>query len=369
MRVPTNRLSNNMMYVLGKSMTRIERVQIEMALGKKLLKPSDDPVGTRSIMSLHSLKSKNLQYQEGVSDGLRWIQSLENSLMDTTDILTRVKELVIQASNEMPEGRDPLGTEMNEILDELIAETRTMLGDRYILSGFSTTSAPYTTSNVVTGEVFTAGAVDAEVDLGHARITSGTMTVSNLAGTTIYTEGTDYSVDYGTGRITVLGGGTMSEGTDYRLSYETDSTSSVTLNSNVEGDIIRQIDSDREVSVNMLAPDVFQDDEDIFQMVIDLKNLLWRNDGDGVHALLDNVDNAIDHVTEQLGVVGIRTNSMENQQVMLESELIDIESFMGEIEGVDMAEAVVRLQAEQFGYQAALATTANLMQLSLVNYM
>ena len=357
------------MYVLARSMTRIERIQIEMALGKKLLKPSDDPVGTRSIMSLHSLKSKNLQYQESVSDGLRWIQSLENSLMNTTEILTRVKELVIQASNEMPEGRDPLGTEMNEILEELIAETRTMLGDRYIFSGFSTTSSPYTTSNVVTDEIFTAGAVDAEVDMDHARVTSGTLTVSNLAGTTIYTEGTDYSVDYDTGRITILASGLMSEGTDYRVSYETDSISSITLNSDVEGDIVRQIDSDRSATVNMLAPDVFQGDEDLFQLVVDLKNLLWRNDGDGVQAFLDNVDNAIDYVTEQLGVVGIRTNSMENQQVMLESESIDIVSFMGEIEGVDMAEAVVRLQAEQFSYQAALATTANLMQLSLVNYM
>ncbi|MBN1826838.1 MAG: flagellar hook-associated protein FlgL [Candidatus Eisenbacteria bacterium] len=369
MRIPSNRLSHNMMNILNNSMGRIERIQTEMATGRRIQKPSDDPRATRRLLALQQLQADNTQYQGNIADGLRWLTETENSLNEITEVLMQLKEIALQAANEVPVDRNAMASTVNELLTEFLDQSRVMIDDRYLFSGYSTSTAPYTASTTVTGEAFTAGAVGAATDLENARIESGSLVVTDLSGTVTYVEGVDYEADYETGRITLLGGGAMAEGTGYLADYETETYSSFSLADDIEGEIVRQVARDRTVNVNLVAPEVFQADVDLFEMVVGLKNQLWKDDAVGVQGLLDSIDTAIDHVTEVLGVVGTRSVSLENQQISLESNAINLESMIADLDGVDLAEAVVRLQAEQMGYEAALATSANLMQMSLVNYL
>jgi flagellar hook-associated protein 3 FlgL len=145
--------------------------------------------------------------------------------------------------------------------------------------------------------------------------------------------------------------------------------STVTLDPAVQGDVLRQVDPNRTAQVNMLASDVFTGAVDVFQLAIDLKNALWKDDGAAADALIDSLDAAIDDLTESLGTIGAKTVSLENHQSRLENEELDLVNFISEIEGADMPAAVVRLQAEQTAYEAALAATGRLMQISLINYL
>ena len=123
--------------------------------------------------------------------------------------------------------------------------------------------------------------------------------------------------------------------------------SSVDIAESVEGTVIRQVGATRQVQVNLLGSEVFQEGVDVFQLAIDFKNALWKDDPDAVGGLLDSIDEAIRHVSELLGVVGTRAEGLENQDLRLQSDQIALEAFLSDVENADLTSAVVRLQ----GYQ------------------
>lgn len=73
----------------------------------------------------------------------------------------------------------------------------------------------------VTDEAVTAD-VDAWVDLAHARLQPGTVVVTNSAGDTTYTEGDDYVIDYGKGRLLALAAGAITDGQALQVDYTYD---------------------------------------------------------------------------------------------------------------------------------------------------
>jgi flagellar hook-associated protein 3 FlgL len=362
-------MHNSMIYALDKALGRIQRIQMEMATGKRVLRPSDDPAGTSRILALRRQMDDNAQYQRNIADGLRWNTLAEGSLTTVTDILMQMKDYAVRGANESTETRKEMGVSVDQLFEEILDQSRARIDGRFLFSGFNSFTAPFVAESDVTDETFTAAAVGTAVDLDHARIANGSVVVTDLSGSTTYTEGVDYTIDYDTGRLTLATGSGMVAGTDYLVSYTTEGTSSVEAAEDIEGSIVRQIDRDRRMTVNFLGTDVFQGDVDVFQLGIDLKNALWRDDPEAVRGLLDTIDSAITQITEKLGLAGTRAQNLEHQQLWLESDEVTLHSFISDIESADLAEAVVRLQSEQMAYESALATTARIMQSSLVNYL
>lgn len=358
-----------MMSTLNDSLGRIQRIQMEMASGRRILKPSDDPTGTVQVLSFRRSLEEIAQFKRNISDGLRWNTATENTLIEIVDTLIRLKECATRAANESSDGLEAMGTTVNELVESLISKSRTRIDDRHLFSGFNTATEPYEITCEVEDEGLTAGAIGTEVDLMHARVAQGTVVIKDQTGTLTFVEGTDYSVDYTTGRVTVLSGSAISEGESLLVSYTTESTSSVRLAESIEGLHVRQIDKDWTLAVNLLAQDVFQGGIDLFETGISLRDALWKDDADAVGNLLASIDGAIEQVTELLGVVGTRAQSMESHSARLEGDGITLEAFISEIESTDLTVAVLQLQTEQSAYEAALAATARIMQISLINYL
>jgi flagellar hook-associated protein 3 len=369
MRIPSNRLHHTMVYRLNETLGRIERIQSEMATGKRILRPSDDPPGTMRVLAMRSRLEETDQYKRNISDGLRWTGLTEAVLTEITDMLVELKEIAVRAADDTYGGRDALAGSVDELLGALLDQSRSRIDDRYLFSGFDTLAAPFSESCQVEQEELTVGAIGTEVDLEHARVVDGSVVVTDLSGGTTYVEDVDYSIDYATGRLSTLGGGALAEGTQILVGYETQGTSSVTTAGTIQGAIVRQVDADRTETVNVLGTDVFQGEVDLFELAIDLKNALWKDDGEAVRSLLPTISEAIDQTTALLGVVGSRANGLESQHAKLESDEIALAAFICEIEGADIVSAVVHLQAEQLAYETALAATARLMEISLVRYM
>ncbi len=369
MRISNSGLRQNLIHTLNRSLERIERIQMEMATGKRILNPSDDPPGTIRALSFRRRLDDNAQCQTNVSDGLRWNTTTESALTAVLENLMQLKELATRAADDAMGDRAAIGFSADQLLNDLLDLSRSKVDERHVFSGYNTNSAPFDQSNQITDEIFTAGAVDAAVDLVNARIEEGSVVVTDLSGAVTFAEGVDYTVDDASGRITIVGGGGMSEGTQYLASYTTEGTSSVGVADSIEGSIVRRIGSDRLTEVNLLGTEVFQGSVDLFQLTIDLKNALWKDDAEAVRGLLDSVGEGISHVTELLGIVGARAERLENQDLQLQSDRIALEGFLSDVENVDLTSAVVRMQAEEMAYETALATAARMLEISLVNYL
>jgi flagellin-like hook-associated protein FlgL len=285
------------------------------------------------------------------------------------ELLSKMQETILRGGDEAVHDRTTLAESVNDLLEEMLAQANTRMGDRYVFAGFSDRTAPYAGGTQVTGETVRLAAPGTAVDLANARLVGGSAVLTDPASGTSYTEGVDYRVDAATGRVEVLAGGGLSAGQDVLASYSTTTISSVRATGTLDGDVVRQVGRDRTAVVNLTGPQVFASGGDLFQLAIDLKNALWKNDPEQVRALGTQLGQALDHVGGVLGLVGSRSATLESEQKLLESDASALEGYLSDVRDANLAEVMMRLQAEQTAYQAALTTTARVLQSGLAEHL
>lgn len=109
--------------------------------------------------------------------------------------------------------------------------------------------------------------------------------------------------------------------------------------------------------------------DDIFVIMKDLITALQGNDIGGIQTAMTNLDTFFDHNSAQISDVGSKMIRMEIKDSVFQDLEISTKERLSEIEEPDMVEAILELKAKEFAYQAALASTSKVLQLSLVNYM
>lgn len=84
---------------------------------------------------------------------------------------------------------------------------------------------------------------------------------------------------------------------------------------------------------------------------------------------LTDLQTGLDRVLQALGDVGARAQRLDTAQNKLTGEELDFTSRISENEDADLPETILNLESQKVGYQAALATAANILQTSLVDYL
>jgi len=140
MRITNNLLIHNMLWNMNNNLVSMNDKQTQLATGKKIHKPSDDPVGTTRVIKVKSDIVENAQYKENVRDAQSWLDVSENSLMDIKNLLQRTRELAVQASNDTYTSveTDKIAKEINQLLEEVIVNANSTIAGRYLFSGFNT---------------------------------------------------------------------------------------------------------------------------------------------------------------------------------------------------------------------------------------
>ena len=147
-RVNQNMLNQNMMFNLQKSYAAMDKYQTQLASGKKITKPSDDPVvAVRGMYYQDSLNEID-QFKKNVDDAQSWMQTTDDTLSGVTQVLQRVRELTVQGLNGSNDAssREAIAEEINQLKDHLGEVANTDLGGKYIFAGTNTQTPPYDTS-------------------------------------------------------------------------------------------------------------------------------------------------------------------------------------------------------------------------------
>ena len=107
----------------------------------------------------------------------------------------------------------------------------------------------------------------------------------------------------------------------------------------------------------------------MFKNLEDLSNALRAGDSAGVQASIGALAGDQTRITTALAEVGTRYNRLEQAvQKTVDTEL-SLSSTLSEVENVDLARATLDLGLHEVAYQAALASTARLIQPSLVDFL
>lgn len=152
MQVSTKIFNKQSVETFSELTAQIQKKQEQVASGKELTKPSDDPVKAARVMVVKEQRAQNDQFLRNIDISYVKLSLTESALEQATNLATRAYELGIQArSDTNAGGRTALAIEMNGLLESMrdLANTTDASG-RSIFGGFQVGSLPFTVDDAGT---------------------------------------------------------------------------------------------------------------------------------------------------------------------------------------------------------------------------
>jgi flagellar hook-associated protein 3 FlgL len=128
------------------------------------------------------------------------------------------------------------------------------------------------------------------------------------------------------------------------------------FNGNNEGMEIR-VYGDERVEMNVTAVDMLQE-SGILENLRDLITSLRSDDQNGVAQQMDNISSGIEVLNATLARIGGRYSQVLNYQGVIDNNKVDLSESLSRWQDADMALVLSELSAQQTVYEAALQTTA-----------
>ena len=148
MRVTTKMLTNNFQKNMNKNLNRFQKIQNQLASGKLVSKPSDNPFLATRIMDYETEIARKEQYERNIGDVTEFMDVTDTVLGQVTDQLNRFKELTVKAdSTESEADLKIIATEMDELMKTMTDTLNTTFNDKYIFSGTATNTKPFELNN------------------------------------------------------------------------------------------------------------------------------------------------------------------------------------------------------------------------------
>jgi flagellar hook-associated protein 3 FlgL len=140
MRITNNMLVNNMLNYLDNNLNRMTEYQSQLATGKKIQLPSDNPVVAARALKLRTDFSQIEQYKKNAKDALSWLETTESSLVNAGEVLQRARELAVQASSGTNTKDDTMKIleEAEQLENQLVSISNSTYAGRYVFSGYKT---------------------------------------------------------------------------------------------------------------------------------------------------------------------------------------------------------------------------------------
>ncbi|MRX72187.1 flagellar hook-associated protein FlgL [Bacillus lacus] len=167
MRVTQGMLAGNSLRHLSNNYSKMDKYMDQLATNKKITRPSDDPVVAMKGMFYRTNLSEVEQYKRNLSEVYQWMENSESGIEHSTQVLHRVRELVVQAQNgtNSPEDLNSIKVEITQLKEDLANVANTKVAGRYIYNGNDTSKPPVTLGNPI-GVSMDTGDFTVEVSKG-----------------------------------------------------------------------------------------------------------------------------------------------------------------------------------------------------------
>ena len=378
---------------------KLNQTQLQLATGKKVLKPSDDPAVATQLLNLSSLKANNLQFDRNINTAQNELELQESVLASSGNVLQRVRELVIQANNatQGSQTREAIADEISNLADELLqlANTKSPSGE-YIFAGYNSRTPAFAKSGA--GYVY-------QGDQGQRLLQ-----VSEDTQLAVRDNGADVfqGMSTGDGRFLLktpasnVGDGLVKMSSaidaisdDYTMVFiQANAGDPVTYSvSGVASGVVATgtYQSGEAINFNGIsieiegAPtngDSYQVNrsvrQDVFQSVQSIADALLAG-GDAVAQSskrvndlgqsISTMDQALEHLQSRRTIVGNRLQALDTRADENANGLLRLERQTSELNDLDFAEAVSRLNLQTTALQAAQQSYIKIQGLSLFNYL
>ena len=129
--------------------------------------------------------------------------------------------------------------------------------------------------------------------------------------------------------------------------------------------LMREIAPGMTIQINMSGESMYN----AINTLTDLKNALDQGDKDAALGLLEQIEDNHNELIQQRAEVGAKTKRLENLNQQMDYQQIDYQQYLSDLSGVDIGEATINLANQQLTYQASLAVSSKLLQISILDYL
>ena len=305
MRVTQSGFYNSAVAQMNEQQAKVYKTQEQLASGKQMTKPSDDPAAATAANNLRSQMAENNRFQSNLDRVMSTMQMQETAVTSAVEQLTRIKTLSVQGANDAfsESDRKSIAIEMREIISGLVDVGNMRNTDgAYLFSGYNQQQAPFTD---VGGEVSYRGSHDYQ----QVMVDEGRLMEIGVPGSDVF-------------------------GSVQHKDPETGELSSI----------------------------------DFFQTLNNMVSALESGDGDAVRGMNDKVGSVLEHAIVQEANIGARMSRVEGLQGTLEQRDFTFLQLQSQLEDLDYVEAATRLSNESLALQAGQQSFTQISGLSLFNY-
>lgn len=146
------RISTNTLYELGVSaiqqrMADLVKTQQQLAAGRRILTPSDDPVGSAQTLELNQSLSVTEQYRANITRATNALSLEDSVLANVTQTIQDARVVAVNAGNPTLSSANlkALATDLRGRYQQLLGFANTKDGQgQYMFSGFQGAAQPFT---------------------------------------------------------------------------------------------------------------------------------------------------------------------------------------------------------------------------------
>lgn len=144
MRITQTMLQNNMLRNLFSSQKEMDKYFTQIYTGKKIRRPSEDPVIAMRGIGYRTELTEVEQYKRNVSGVWSWMDHADDALDKATKVIHRMEELAVQAANDTltEDERHSILREVEQLEQQMIDIANTSVNGRYIFNGTETDKPP-----------------------------------------------------------------------------------------------------------------------------------------------------------------------------------------------------------------------------------
>lgn len=154
MRVTQSMLSNNTVRQISSSYAKLQVLQDQLTSGKKITRPSQDPVTAMNGLRYRAELAQNRNYMDrNIGEAYQWIENTDNTLDKVNLALQRAKELTVQASNDTytKDQRYAIAAEIDQLTEHIGTLANTKSNNKYLFNGRDTAAPPFNMADLSFG--------------------------------------------------------------------------------------------------------------------------------------------------------------------------------------------------------------------------
>lgn len=400
MRISTKQIAMSSIDAILDRQRALNKVQLQISTGKRVLLPSDDPVAAKRILDIEELIAINDQYQTNGNLAEARLNIQDTAVTGAINVLQRARDLSLQANSDLIgfQARQNIAEEINQIQDQLIdlANTKDSNGE-YIFAGFKGTTVPFVRAagntfnyNGDSGQRFLQIGPSRQIAIGDSgtevfrRIATGNGSFSvaangantgnGLIGATIVSNSATWSANAETYQIN------FTSATNYEVRDAQNNL--VTSGTYSSGAAISFRGIELSISATPASGDQFtvspSQNQDIFTTLENIKTALNINPNNAVNsaratnslnAEIMNLDQALENFVSIEGSVGARLNAITRQRASNDALIFESRRILSQVQDLDIAKAASDLNLQLTGLEAAQQVFVRVQNLNLFNFL